>query len=220
MLSIFAHAAGQRVHEELDSAYTDPARHPGRPLRRHLLRPERKHPQRLFCAGCGMGTVKHDRRGPARADPGNAGADAGTRGCRGGTACPGSQRYGPRGVVRERDATGPGADAAGDDDDSRWKMAHDVARQVAHSGGDPSVRADEADSVRSLLSVADLWLDAATELPPSGGQHLALSRAEWVERTLPTWRQVAEPVGASVAEALTKLTDPDQLAEQGMALPP
>lgn len=110
--------------------------------------------------------------------------------------------------------------AAGDDDDSRWKMAHDVARQVAHSGGDPSVRADEADSVRSLLSVADLWLDAATELPPSGGQHLALSRAEWVERTLPTWRQVAEPVGASVAEALTKLTDPDQLAEQGMALPP
>src|SRR5699024_11663819 len=75
--------------------------------------------------------------------------------------------------------------AAGDDDDSRWKMAHDAARQVAHSGGDPSVRADEADSVRSLLSVADLWLDAATELPPSGGQHLALSRAEWVSAPCP-----------------------------------
>src|SRR5699024_11358280 len=82
--------------------------------------------------------------------------------------------------------------AAGDDDESRWRMAHDVARQVAHSGGDPSVTAADAERARAILSVADLWLDAATELPPSGGQHLAVSRAEWVERTLPTWRTVAE----------------------------
>ncbi|WP_022917585.1 zinc-dependent metalloprotease [Ruania albidiflava] len=109
--------------------------------------------------------------------------------------------------------------AAGDDDESRWRMAHDVARQVAHSGGDPSVTAAEADRARSILSVADLWLDAATELPPSGGQHLAVSRAEWVERTLPTWRTVAEPVGSSVAEALSELVDPEQLAEQGLNVP-
>lgn len=109
--------------------------------------------------------------------------------------------------------------AAGDDDESRWRMAHDVARQVAHSGGDPSVTAAEAARARSILSVADLWLDAATELPPSGGAHLAVSRAEWVERTLPTWRTVAEPVGTSVAEALSELVNPEQLAEQGLSVP-
>lgn len=109
--------------------------------------------------------------------------------------------------------------AAGDDDDSRWRMAHDVARQVAHGGGDPSVTSAEAARARSILSVADLWLDAATDLPPSGGQHLAISRAQWVERTLPTWRAVADPVGSSVADALAQLVDPEQLAEQGLAVP-
>ncbi|WP_245708632.1 zinc-dependent metalloprotease [Ruania alba] len=95
-------------------------------------------------------------------------------------------------------------------------MAHDVSRQVAHTGGDPSVTAADADQVRSVLRVADLWLDAATELPPSGGSATAASRAEWVERTLPTWRTVAEPVGTSVADALATLLDPERLGSEGM----
>ncbi|UFU05559.1 zinc-dependent metalloprotease [Ruania halotolerans] len=105
--------------------------------------------------------------------------------------------------------------AAGNDGDSHWKMAHDVARQVAHTGGDPAVSAADAEQIRSALTVADLWLDAATELPPSGGSMIAASRAEWVERTLPTWRAVAEPVGTSVAEALATLLDPERLGPDG-----
>ncbi|MGC0249618.1 zinc-dependent metalloprotease [Pseudactinotalea sp. Z1748] len=91
------------------------------------------------------------------------------------------------------------------DDDggsSDWKVAHDVARQVAHLGGDPAVSAAQAESARRALQAADLWLDVATDLPPSGGPQQAVSRAEWVERTLPVWRQVADPVGVSVAQAL------------------
>src|SRR5690606_36779359 len=96
-----------------------------------------------------------------------------------------------------------------DGGESDWRFAHDVARQVAHAGGDPSVSAAEAAKVRSVLTVADLWLDAATDLPPSGGPQIAASRAEWVERTLPTWRDVADPIGVSVADALSSV-----LAEQ------
>lgn len=91
------------------------------------------------------------------------------------------------------------ADHAGTGD---WRFAHDVARQVAHTGGDPSVTAAQAAKVRSVLSVADLWLDAATDLPPAGGTPVVASRADWVEQTLPVWRDVAEPVGTSVADAL------------------
>lgn len=94
--------------------------------------------------------------------------------------------------------------SADDDGDSDWKIARDVARQVAHMGGDdPSVSAAQAERARQVLQVADLWLDVATELPPSGGPQVAASRAEWVEQTLPVWRKVADPIGVSVAQALT-----------------
>lgn len=106
--------------------------------------------------------------------------------------------------------------AADDGGESDWRFAHDVARQVAHTGGDPTVTAAQAAKVRSVLTVADLWLDAATDLPPAGGSHVAASRADWVERTLPTWRSVADPIGVSVAQALAGVLT-DQL---GGELPP
>src|SRR5699024_9213667 len=55
---------------------------------------------------------------------------------------------------------------------------------------------------RAALRAAARWLDVATDLPPSAGPAEAVSRAEWVERTLPVWRQVADPVAVSVAQAL------------------
>jgi putative hydrolase len=112
--------------------------------------------------------------------------------------------------------------ASDDGGESDWRFAHDVARQVAHAGGDPSVTAAQAQKVRSVLTVADLWLDAATDLPPAGGEHVAASRADWVERTLPTWRAVADPIGVSVAQALARVLA-DQLGggelPEEMALP-
>src|SRR5699024_4902925 len=93
--------------------------------------------------------------------------------------------------------------SADDDGRTRWRFAHDVARQVAHTGGDPLVTAAAATKARSVMSTADPGLDVPTDLPPAPGQARAVSRAEWVEATLPTLRVVAEPVGTSVAAALT-----------------
>jgi putative hydrolase len=92
--------------------------------------------------------------------------------------------------------------AASGDGPVNWDVAHDVARQAAVSEGDPSLTRTQVRAVTEALSVAELWLDAATDLPPSGGGSRAWSRSEWVEHTLPTWRLLAEPVAGSLADAL------------------
>ncbi|NCD20213.1 MAG: zinc-dependent metalloprotease [Actinobacteria bacterium] len=92
--------------------------------------------------------------------------------------------------------------ASSGDGPVNWGLAHDVARQQVHSGGDPSLSAAEEARTRQYLQVADLWLDPVTTLPPSGGSRSGLSRASWVERTLPTFQRLAEPVAASVVAAI------------------
>ncbi|MCA5892470.1 zinc-dependent metalloprotease [Isoptericola sp. NEAU-Y5] len=102
-------------------------------------------------------------------------------------------------------------------------VAHDVARQVAASEGDPSLTGGESKSATDALRLAELWLDAVTDLPPAGGPSHAWSRSEWVEATLPAWNRLVAPVATSVAEALaTVLRDqlPEDLSGSGMpALP-
>ena len=92
--------------------------------------------------------------------------------------------------------------SASGDEPVNWQMAHDLARQQASAGGDPSLTAAQSKQVLDALAVAELWLDAATDLPPSTGTPHAWSRAEWVEATLPTWRTLTEPVASSLSTAL------------------
>ncbi|CAM5782137.1 Hydrolase OS=Cellulomonas persica OX=76861 GN=CPE01_07550 PE=4 SV=1 [Cellulomonas persica] len=92
--------------------------------------------------------------------------------------------------------------ASGDDQPVNWEMAHDLARQQAAVGGDPALSSAKQREVLDALSVAELWLDAATELPPSTAPARAWSRAEWVEATLPTWRTLTDPVASSLSAAL------------------
>lgn len=92
--------------------------------------------------------------------------------------------------------------SASGDEPVNWQMAHDLARQQAAVGGDPSLTSGQTKQVLDALAVAELWLDAATDLPPSTGAPHAWSRAEWVEATLPTWRTLTEPVASSLSSAL------------------
>ncbi|MGA4777256.1 zinc-dependent metalloprotease [Cellulosimicrobium sp. AB352] len=101
-------------------------------------------------------------------------------------------------------------------------VSHDVARQVAVAEGDPSISPAQQRAVTEALSVAELWLDAVTDLPPSGGKSQAWSRSEWVEHTLPAWNELVAPVAASVADALaTVLRDqlPEGMGDGTSALP-
>ncbi|MDO5080878.1 zinc-dependent metalloprotease [Buchananella hordeovulneris] len=85
-----------------------------------------------------------------------------------------------------------------------WEVAHDAARHTAHGGDDPAVLAAQAAQVSAALQTADLWLDVVTDFAPTGLHRHAWSRAQWVEQTMPVWRQVMEPVAASAVEALSQ----------------
>ncbi|MHA7281633.1 zinc-dependent metalloprotease [Arthrobacter sp. TMS2-4] len=84
-----------------------------------------------------------------------------------------------------------------------WKMAIEQARRVAASDNDPSVTPLQRRSVDESLKLAELWLDPVTEFPSTGQLGRAWSRAEWVEATMATWRQLTEPVATSIAKALS-----------------
>lgn len=81
-------------------------------------------------------------------------------------------------------------------------LATDVARKAVAAAGDTSVGAAATREVERAVQVATLWLDEVTEFaaPSAGGR--ALSRAEWVERTMPVWRELVEPVAAGVGRAV------------------
>ncbi|NAZ83327.1 zinc-dependent metalloprotease [Kineococcus sp. R8] len=90
-----------------------------------------------------------------------------------------------------------------------WEVAHDVARQAAAQTGDPTPGAADRRAVEDALRVADLWLDGVTDMDQPSTTTDSWSRAEWVERTMPVWRQLVEPVAANVATAMA-----DAMAQQ------
>ena len=104
-----------------------------------------------------------------------------------------------------------------------WTMAHDIARQAAAEGGDPSIGDAQHRQVAEALRTADLWLDRGCDLPSATARTEAWSRAEWVEQTLPVWKGVVEPVAQSVGDAMSQAiaaqAPPEMQGMLGGALP-
>lgn len=104
-----------------------------------------------------------------------------------------------------------------------WDMAKDIARQTVAAGTadgvkDSSVgRAEEA-AVQEALRLADLWLDGVTSLPSGAGSAVAWSRAEWVEETLPVWRELVDPVAERVGTAMGEVLPEEMRAMAGPLL--
>lgn len=88
-----------------------------------------------------------------------------------------------------------------------WDLAADVARSQVTSAAageaDPPISAEQADQVVSACRLADVWLDAVTDVPAAGGTGEAWTRAGWVEQTLPAWRRLVDPVAGRVVSAMT-----------------
>ncbi|MHC5558211.1 zinc-dependent metalloprotease [Kocuria sp. U4B] len=84
-----------------------------------------------------------------------------------------------------------------------WTLAHDHARRIAAADGDPSVSATQRGAVEDAMKLAELWLGEHTEFGQTSIRPQAWSRAEWIEATLPTWKEMTGPVAGSVTKALT-----------------
>ncbi len=94
--------------------------------------------------------------------------------------------------------------SASSDGPVNWQMAHEQARRVAAAGTDPSVTAQQSRDVDEALRIAEMWIDPVTDFPSTAMLGRAWSRAEWVEATMDTWKQMTEPVANSIAEALSE----------------
>ncbi|MET9510240.1 zinc-dependent metalloprotease [Streptomyces flavidovirens] len=104
-----------------------------------------------------------------------------------------------------------------------WDMAKDIARQTVSQGTadgvkDSSVSPGERSAVEEAVRLADLWLDSVTSLPSGAATSVAWSRAEWVEATLPAWKQLVDPVAERVGAAMGDVLPEEMQAMAGPLL--
>lgn len=93
-----------------------------------------------------------------------------------------------------------------------WKLAHDVARQAVAGAGDPAVSDSQRRQVADAIQLADLWIDSVTQFPSCTAAPESWSRSEWLEATLPAWRQIIAPVAEQLAATMQQLlpgSEPD-----------
>ncbi|MGW0392581.1 zinc-dependent metalloprotease [Streptomyces sp. NPDC003042] len=104
-----------------------------------------------------------------------------------------------------------------------WDMAKDIARQTVAQGTadgvkDASVGLAEKSAVEEAVRLADLWLDSVTSLPSGANTAVAWSRAEWVEATLPVWKELVDPVAERVGAAMGSVLPEEMQAMAGPLL--
>src|SRR3954449_4386425 len=83
-----------------------------------------------------------------------------------------------------------------------WDLARQGAISQLAVGHQPTSQAEQT-AVAEALRLADLWLDQVTELPSGIERTAAWSRVDWVEKPLPAWGQLIDPLAEKVVAAMT-----------------
>ncbi|MBE9376629.1 zinc-dependent metalloprotease [Saccharopolyspora sp. HNM0983] len=60
---------------------------------------------------------------------------------------------------------------------------------------------DQVKAVEDAVRLAELWLDPATSLPAGVRSVQTWSSVDWVEKTLPTWRRLCDPIAEQMSHA-------------------
>ncbi len=98
----------------------------------------------------------------------------------------------------------------------------DLARQLADSalsGQSAAVTPADRAGVAEAVRLADLWLDPVTDLPSGVRSVESWTRADWLDRTLPVWRALCDPVAARVVSAMSSALPAEQLQALGPGNP-
>jgi putative hydrolase len=101
-------------------------------------------------------------------------------------------------------------------DGINWGLATEQAKGLAARSAVPATPAEQS-ALEQALHVAALWLDETTDIAALTVAPVLLTRAGWTEATMPVWTQLAEPVAASIADALTGVLEeqaPEELLGQ------
>src|SRR3954468_736338 len=84
-------------------------------------------------------------------------------------------------------------------------LATEVARRHVMSMEGNDVHDDSATrAIADAVAVATLWLDEQTTLAAPAWRAAGLSRAEWVDTTMPRWFEIIEPVSDGVTAATSE----------------
>lgn len=99
-----------------------------------------------------------------------------------------------------------------------WNLARDVARRAVAAQPDPSVSSAQERRIADAITLADHWLDEVTDFPSGVTTTAGWSRAQWIEETVPTWRQLVEPVAQHVVAAMGEALPAEAKAMAGPLL--
>jgi putative hydrolase len=94
----------------------------------------------------------------------------------------------------------------------------DLARQIAVStlaGDHRAVTANDRAQTEQAVRLADLWLDDVTDLPSGVKAVEAWSRVEWIERSLPVWATLCDPVASRVVAAMGTVVPEEMRGQMG-----
>ena len=113
-----------------------------------------------------------------------------------------------------------GQPATAGDSGVNWEVTKDTARKtVASLGSDPSPGFGQQHEITEATSIAETWLDAATDFPRVSTVVAAWSRAEWIENTMPVWKRLVEPVASHIADAMEGALKFGDDSDQSAAIP-
>ncbi|WP_217183456.1 zinc-dependent metalloprotease [Streptomyces sp. AC495_CC817] len=94
-----------------------------------------------------------------------------------------------------------------------WENALRQALHIANRDG-LGIGDGSRSSLVEAFALANLWLGEATTISELSEAPKPMTRGEWVEATLPVWKEIAAPVSTSIADALTSALDtqvPDEM---------
>lgn len=87
-----------------------------------------------------------------------------------------------------------------------WENTLRQALHIANREGQ-GITDGSRHSLVDAFALANLWLGEATTISELSDSPQAMTRGEWVEKTLPVWKDIAGPVSTSIADALTSALD-------------
>ena len=83
-----------------------------------------------------------------------------------------------------------------------WTGVKDQARRMIAADSDPSIAENLKQATADAAHLADLWLDSVTVFERHNIPVEAWSKAEWLDASFNSWREMVEPVAAEVTQAM------------------
>ncbi|MCU1655992.1 MAG: hydrolase, partial [Pseudonocardiales bacterium] len=99
-----------------------------------------------------------------------------------------------------------------------WDLARQLAVSTLGGAQQPVTDGDRA-AVADAIRLADLWLDETTDLPSGVHTIESWTRLDWIEKTLPVWSALCDPVAARVVAAMSTAIPAEQLEAMGAGNP-